>query len=64
MKLKWKDNITLKQAWKKVKRNRFGDTVCPKGYEMNPKWNGRRIDHQCIKECGPLQFRDEVTNRL
>ena len=63
MKLKWKDNITLKQAWKKVKRNRFGDTVCPKGYEMNPKWNGRRIDHQCIKECGPLQFRDEVTNR-
>lgn len=61
MKLHHREGITLKQAWKKI--NKFGDTVCPKGYEMNPKWNGRRIDHQCIKECGFLQSRDPVTNR-
>ncbi len=61
MRLHHREGITLKQAWKKI--NKFGDTVCPKGYEMNPKWNGRRIDHQCIKECGFLQTRDPVTNR-
>jgi len=61
MRLHHREGITLKQAWKKI--NKFGDTVCPQGYEMNPKWNGRRIDHQCIKECGFLQTRDPVTNR-
>jgi hypothetical protein len=61
MRLHHREGITLKQAWKRV--NRFGDTVCQSGYEMNPKWNGRNPNHQCIKECGFLQSRDPLTNR-
>ena len=30
-----------KQAWKKVqKKNKFGDAVCPEGYELNPNFTG------------------------
>ena len=61
MRLHHREGITLKQAWRRV--NRFGDTVCQPGYEMNPKWNGRNPNHQCIKECGFLQTRDSLTNR-
>ncbi len=61
MKLKWKEGITLKQAWKKV--NKFGDTVCPDGYEPNVMWTGKAGQRQCIQICGPGMFRDPATNR-
>lgn len=61
MKLKWKEGITLKQAWKKV--NKFGDTVCPNGYEPNLKWVGKTPRGQCVKVCSSGMVRDEVTNR-
>ncbi len=61
MRLHHREGITLKQAWKRV--NRFGDTVCPPGFEANKKWTGRNPNHQCIKECGFLQSRDPLTNR-
>ena len=56
MKLKWKEGISLKQAWKKV--NKFGDTVCPQGFEPNPNWAAGRGQRQCIKSCGFYQMRD------
>ena len=61
MKLKWKEGISLKQAWKKV--NKFGDTVCPPGYEPNVMWSGGKGQMQCIKQCGFYQMRDPMTNR-
>lgn len=61
MKLKWKEGITLKQAWKKV--NKFGDTVCPDGYEPNVMWTGKAGQRQCVQICGPGMFRDPTTNR-
>lgn len=61
MRLHHREGITLKQAWRRV--NRFGDTVCPPGFEANKKWTGRNPNHQCIKECGFLQNRDPLTNR-
>jgi hypothetical protein len=61
MKLKWKEGISLKQAWKKV--NKFGDTVCPPGYEPNIMWSGGKGQRQCVKQCGFFQMRDPVTNR-
>ena len=61
MRLHHREGITLKQAWKRV--NRFGDTVCQSGYEMNPKWNGKNPNQRCIKKCGFLQTRDPATNR-
>jgi len=61
MKLKWKEGITLKQAWRKV--NKFGDTVCPPGFEPNPMWTGKSGQLQCIKMCGPGMYRDPTTNR-
>ena len=61
MKLKWKEGISLKQAWKKV--NKFGDTVCPPGYEPNVMWSGGKGQRQCIKQCGFYQMRDPMTNR-
>ena len=61
MKLKWKEGITLKQAWKKV--NKFGDTVCPPGFEPNAMWTGKSGQLQCIKMCGPGMYRDPTTNR-
>lgn len=61
MKLMWKDGITLKQAWKKV--NKFGDTVCPSGYEPNKMWTRGKGQRQCIKECGFFQMRNPQTNR-
>tara|TARA_Y100000992_G_C21272305_1_gene497643 strand:- start:324 stop:1145 length:822 start_codon:yes stop_codon:yes gene_type:complete len=61
MKLKWKEGITLKQAWKKV--NKFGDTVCPDGYEPNVMWTGKAGQRQCVQICGPGMFRDPATNR-
>lgn len=61
MKLKWKEGITLKQAWKKV--NKFGDVVCPPGYEQNTMWTGRRGQRQCIQVCRPGLYRDPRTNR-
>jgi len=61
MKLHHREGITLKQAWKRV--NRFGDTVCPPGYEPNVMWSGGRSQRQCIKQCGFFQMRDPVTNR-
>ena len=61
MKLKWKEGITLKQAWKRV--NKFGDTVCPQGYEANTKWTGSKGQRQCIKACDFYQMRDPISNR-
>tara|TARA_Y100000022_G_scaffold181324_1_gene173901 strand:- start:2560 stop:3288 length:729 start_codon:yes stop_codon:yes gene_type:complete len=61
MKLKWKEGITLKQAWKRV--NKFGDTVCPPGFEPNVMWTGKSGQRQCIKTCGFYEMRDPVTNR-
>jgi len=61
MKLKWKEGITLKQAWKKV--NKFGDTVCPPGFEPNAMWSGKSGQLQCIKMCGPGKYRDSTSNR-
>ena len=66
MKLKWKEDIPLKEAWKRVKeskKSRFGDTVCPQGYEPNKKWTGKRGQQLCVKECGFYQMRDPETNR-
>ncbi len=66
MKLKWKEDISLKEAWKRVKdskKSRFGDTVCPQGYEPNKKWTGKRGQQLCVKECGFYQMRDPETNR-
>jgi hypothetical protein len=61
MKLKWKEGITLKQAWKRV--NKFGDTVCPPGYEPNARWAGKPGQRQCIKECEIFKVRDPDTGR-
>lgn len=61
MKLKWKEGITLKQAWKRV--NKFGDTVCPSGYEVNTRWEGKRGQQQCIKECEVFKIRNPATGR-
>ena len=61
MKLHHREGITLKQAWKKV--NKFGDTVCPDGYEPNLMWTGKRGQSQCIQVCGSGMSRDRVTNR-
>ena len=61
MKLKWKEGITLKQAWKKI--NRFGDTVCPTGYEPKAKWTGKSGSRQCIKECEVFKVRNPDTGR-
>ena len=61
MNLKWKEGITLKQAWKKV--NKFGDPVCPEGYEANTKWTGGKGQRQCIKKCDFYQMRDPISNR-
>ena len=61
MKLKWKEGITLKQAWKKV--NKFGDTVCPSGFEPNVMWTGKPGQRQCLKVCDFYEMRDPVTNK-
>ena len=71
MKMMWREGITLKQAWKRVRSprrsrrtNRFGYTVCPEGYAPNPLWKkneGR--GKQCIKACEPGSVRNYVTGR-
>ena len=62
MNIMWKQGISLKKAWSKV--NRFGDTVCPQGYEPNPTWNADNIKRQqCIKICQPGYVRNPITNR-
>ena len=62
MNIMWKQGISLKKAWSKV--NRFGDTVCPQGYEPNPTWNADNIKRQqCIKICPPGYVRNPITNR-
>ena len=60
MKLKWKEGISLKEAWKRMS---FGDTVCPRGHEPNKKWTGKRGQQICVKECGFYQMRNPDTNR-
>ena len=61
MKLHHREGITLKQAWKRV--NKFGDTVCPPGYEPNVMWTGGSGQRQCIKMCPDGFYRDPVSNR-
>lgn len=77
MKLKWKKGISLEKAWeivkkkeskkkqskKKNKRVAFGDTVCPKDYEPNKNWTGKRGQQICVKECDFYQMRNPETNR-
>lgn len=63
MKLKWREGISLKQAWKRV--NKFGDAVCPQGYEPNPFFTGSGSSRRrpCLKECEMSYMRDPSTGR-
>jgi len=61
MKLHHREGITLKQAWKRV--NKFGDTVCPPGYEPNVMWTGGSGQRQCVKMCPDGFYRDPESNR-
>lgn len=54
--------MSLKKAWKEV-RSKFGDTVCPEGFEPNTKWTGGKGQRQCIKKCDFYQMRDPISNR-
>jgi len=64
MKLHHSKGISLKQAWRIVlKKNKFGDSVCGKGYEVNRNWSRSKGQKQCLKECDFYETRDQSTNR-
>ena len=63
MRLHHREGITLKQAWKRV--NKFGDAVCPPGFEPNPNFTGADSGRRrpCLKECDMFYMRDPTTGR-
>lgn len=64
MKLHHSKGISLKQAWRIVlKKNKFGDSVCGRGYEVNRNWSRGKGQKQCLKECDFYEMRDHSTNR-
>ena len=64
MKLHHSKGISLKQAWRIVlKKNKFGDSVCGQGYEVNRNWSRGKGQKQCLKECDFYEMRDHSTNR-
>ena len=64
MKLHHTKGISLKQAWRIVlKKNKFGDSVCGQGYEVNRNWSRGKGQKQCLKECDFYEMRDHSTNR-
>lgn len=64
MKLHHTKGISLKQAWRIVlKKNKFGDSACGKGYEVNRNWSRGKGQKQCLKECDFYEMRDQSTNR-
>ena len=64
MKLHHSKGISLKQAWRIVlKKNKFGDSVCGRGYEVNRNWNRTKGQRECLKECDFYEIRDNKTNK-
>jgi len=64
MKLHHSKGISLKQAWRIVlKKNKFGDSVCGRGYEVNRNWKRTKGQRECLKECDFYEIRDNKTNR-